>query len=208
YDRRPAQLLQDAVGKRSSACSAARKGQNEKRRGIVIRPLGYMLCDAVSAFRFHSRDRLVDRAACATLQQYDADRRGNGEPSENELHATRRPAHRLAAESTPGTSRTSVSARFSSSSPRTSSVKAMRACRFFDSVLTAVTLILSRENTSEISRSSPWRSIASTTTSTGKTSSRGLPQSAVMSRSGCRAFMRATLLQLCRWFELPVPRVT
>ncbi len=50
--------------------------------------------------------------------------------------------------------------------------------------------------------------MASTTTSTGNTSSRGVPQSAVIRRSGCFSFMRATLLQLWRWMEMPLPRVT
>src|SRR5438093_1441454 len=40
------------------------------------------------------------------------------------------------ADNTPGTSRTSASVRLSSSSPRTSSVNAIRAWRFFDNVLT------------------------------------------------------------------------
>jgi hypothetical protein len=52
------------------------------------------------------------------------------------------------------------------------------------------------------------RSAASSTTSTGNTSSRGAPHSAVIRRSGWRARSRSTVMQLARWIVTPLPRVT
>lgn len=84
----------------------------------------------------------------------------------------------------------------------------MRTWRFRDCVWAAVTFTFSRENTSVTSRSRPWRSIASSTTSTGNTSSRAAPHSAAIRRSGSRSCSRAALAQLRRWIVTPLPRVT
>ena len=72
-----------------------------------------------------------------------------------------------------------------------------------------MTLIFSRENTSEISRSRPWRSPARMNRSTGYTvSCPARPQSVWITRSGALARISAKFLQVARWIDTPLPRVT
>jgi hypothetical protein len=65
----------------------------------------------------------------------------------------------------------------------TCSVNRMKACEPRDKVFTAVTLMRSREIASEMSRSKPWRSSATTSRSAENGASAVLPQSAAISRS-------------------------
>ena len=89
----------------------------------------------------------------------------------------------------------------------TCSVKRMKACAPRESVFTAVTLMRSREIASEMSRSSPWRSSATTSTSAENGASPVLPQSAGISRSRCSAASPVMFGQSARCTITPRVRV-
>src|SRR5258708_4711993 len=96
--------------------------------------------------------------------------------------------HRRRAESTPGTSFTWRRTLMMASAEPTCSVKRMNAWDPRESVLTAVTLMRSRAIASEMSRSNPCRSSATTSRSAEKGASPlVLPQSAGIMRSRCDA---------------------
>ena len=76
-------------------------------------------------------------------------------------------------------------------------------------VFTPITLIFAIVSTSEMSRSRPWRSDARMKISTGNTVSRLVePHSVSSTRSGLLAAISAKFLQLARWIDTPLPRVT
>src|SRR6185437_104502 len=121
----------------------------------------------------------------------------------------RRDLHRRLAVSTPGTSFTWRSTRPIASALDTCTVKRMNAWAPRESVFMAVTLIRSRAIASVMSRSSPWRSTATTSTSAKNgASSPVLPQSAGIRRSRCAGSRWVTFSQSCRCTITPRVRVT
>lgn len=124
-----------------------------------------------------------------------------------EQAAVRRRQRRRAA-TTPLTSPICASARRNAPPSATSIVKLISASPRDVSVFTPTTFSFSRANTSEMSRSRPWRSSASTETSTGNTASCASPQVTSISRSGERRDRACALAQWARWIDTPLPRVT
>ena len=145
-----------AVRAQRRRAGRARRTHDDRAGRVAPRPV------AIAARVDLSADRRIDHRSRRHRRRSGVARSGLQRDHRSAAalasHASPPSAQRRPADSTPETSRTSASARFNCGRSSTSSVNDMRACRLRDSVLTAVTLIFSRENTSEMSRSRPWRS--------------------------------------------------